>query len=59
MLSYIVPAEGISGGLWLLWKDDVEVVVVSSSPNYILANVRSTQSSICFRLVCMYGDPYH
>ncbi|GJN34549.1 hypothetical protein PR202_gb23221 [Eleusine coracana subsp. coracana] len=57
--SYIVPAEGISRGLWLLWKDGVEVTIVSSSANYILANVKFNQLNTIFRLVCMYGDPYH
>ncbi|WVZ96530.1 hypothetical protein U9M48_042160 [Paspalum notatum var. saurae] len=28
-----------SGGLWLLWKHDVDIKVVRTSPNYILAKV--------------------
>ncbi|GJM90657.1 hypothetical protein PR202_ga06958 [Eleusine coracana subsp. coracana] len=26
--SFIVPANGISGGLWLLWTEDVQVTVI-------------------------------
>ena len=56
---HVVRADGISGGLWLLWTEDVDIEVVKSSPNYILANVSFKCPRFVFRLVCLYGDPYH
>ncbi|KAJ1262464.1 hypothetical protein BS78_09G109700 [Paspalum vaginatum] len=35
--AFIVPADGLSGGLWLLWKDAYDLEVKQASPNYILA----------------------
>ena len=35
--AYIVPSQGLSGGLWLLWSQEVDVDVDSYSQNYILA----------------------
>jgi hypothetical protein len=29
--------QGLSGGLWLLWKQEVDVDVVTTSQNFILA----------------------
>ncbi|GJM93093.1 hypothetical protein PR202_ga09619 [Eleusine coracana subsp. coracana] len=33
--SYVVPSEGQSGGLWLMWNDDVSISVVQSSHHLI------------------------
>lgn len=29
--SFVVPAVGLSGGLWFMWTDDLDVNIVSSS----------------------------
>ena len=28
--SFVVPAIGLSGGLWVMWTDDMDVNIVSS-----------------------------
>ncbi|GJN04805.1 hypothetical protein PR202_ga22379 [Eleusine coracana subsp. coracana] len=56
--SFIVPTNGISGGLWLLWTEDVQVAVIKFSFNYILAKVSFDQGYV-IKLACVYGDPYH
>ncbi|GJN19389.1 hypothetical protein PR202_gb06664 [Eleusine coracana subsp. coracana] len=35
--SFIVPANDISGGLWFLWTEDVQVTVIKSSSNIYLS----------------------
>ena len=39
--AFIVPSQGQSGGLWLLWNDEVDITVVESSI------IRSTSSLLC------------
>jgi hypothetical protein len=56
---HIVPADGLSGGLWLLWNADVDIHVVHSSKFYILANCLYKETNSSFNLVCVYGDPHH
>ena len=55
--SFVVPATGLSGGLWVMWTDDVDVNIVSSSHYYVLASVVQKCSAVSFNLVCLYGDP--
>ena len=57
--SFVVPAVGLSGGLWVMWTDDVDVNIVSSSHYYVLAFVVNRATAVSFNLVCMYGDPHH
>jgi hypothetical protein len=57
--SIVVPAHRRTGGLWLLWSDDVEVSVHSASLHLILALVTDRSKNQKFGLVCIYGDPYH
>jgi hypothetical protein len=57
--AFVVPSRGASGGLWLMWNDDLIVSVHSATFHYILANVVHLASGTSFCLVCMYGDPYH
>lgn len=57
--AYIVPAQGQSGGLWLLVKQEVEVDVVSVSQFFLIALCVHKPSMKKFGLVCMYGDPHH
>jgi hypothetical protein len=55
----IVPTDGLSGGLWLLWDVDVDIQVVHSSKFYILASCVYKVADSTFNLVCVYGDPHH
>jgi hypothetical protein len=57
--ALIVSPQGMSGGLWLMWDQDIEVTIESSSNNIILASCIYKPSSYKFGLVCMYGDPHH
>ncbi|XBH77528.1 hypothetical protein VPH35_103998 [Triticum aestivum] len=57
--SFVVPSRGASGGLWLMWNDELNVSVHSASFHYILANVVHLASGVHFCLICIYGDPYH
>ncbi|WVZ69708.1 hypothetical protein U9M48_018453 [Paspalum notatum var. saurae] len=57
--AHIVPSVGLSRGLWLLWNDDFNLNVISTSPNYILAEAIYLPSASRFSLVCIYGDPHH
>ena len=57
--SIVVPSRGSSGGLWLMWNDELQVSIYSASFHAILANVIHRASGIEFGLVCIYGDPYH
>jgi hypothetical protein len=54
--SYVVPSQRRSGGLWLMWSDDIQVTVHSSSFHVILATAVNSTSNLKFGLVC---DPYH
>ncbi|KAI3965252.1 hypothetical protein MKW92_011399, partial [Papaver armeniacum] len=51
-----VASVGRSGGLCLLWKDDVNIEVVSQSSNLIHAIVHDN-SLLSWNLFCIYGPP--
>ena len=57
--SIVVPSRRRSGGLWLMWSDDIDISVHATNFYLILAtaSIRSTKQK--FGLVCIYGDPYH
>uniref|UniRef100_A0A8R7RAF2 Endonuclease/exonuclease/phosphatase domain-containing protein n=1 Tax=Triticum urartu TaxID=4572 RepID=A0A8R7RAF2_TRIUA len=57
--SVVVPSRGSSGGLWLMWNDELQVHVNTASFYVILANVVHIATGRDFGLVCIYGDPYH
>ncbi|GJN09889.1 hypothetical protein PR202_ga27938 [Eleusine coracana subsp. coracana] len=57
--SHVVPATGQSGGLWLMWNDEVDLNIVSSSHHLILATVMCKPSNKLYNRVCIYGDPHH
>ena len=52
---FTVPPVGLSGGLSLSWKDDVEVEILDSSPNLIDTQIKSKQNS--FFVTFVYGAP--
>ncbi|KAM2450907.1 hypothetical protein TB2_008327 [Malus domestica] len=53
--AVIVASNGRSGGLCLLWNDEVEVVVRSSLPNHIDMECRIGGSSTWWRFTGFYG----
>jgi hypothetical protein len=57
--SIVVPSRRRSGGLWLMWTDDIQVAVYSTTFHLILATAVVTSSNQKFGLICIYGDPYH
>jgi hypothetical protein len=57
--SFVVPSVGLSGGLWLLWSDEVQVSINFSNRYLILAVVVHIATSAQFLLACVYGDPHH
>uniref|UniRef100_A0ACD5Z785 Uncharacterized protein n=1 Tax=Avena sativa TaxID=4498 RepID=A0ACD5Z785_AVESA len=57
--SFVVPSTGFSGGLWLLWSDEVRVSINFSNQYLILAVVGHIHTNVDFALACVYGDPHH
>jgi len=57
--GFVVPALGHSGGLWLIWKQDVLITVVDHSDHYIFTLCNNKLDNQNSGLVCIYGDPYH
>ena len=57
--NFVVPSNGLSGGLWLLWSTDVSVSVKFSNRYLILAVVVNLATDMEFILTCVYGDPHH
>ena len=57
--SFVVPSEGRSGGLWLLWDNDIDLKVIRADSNIILASLVNIPTKEAFCLICMYGDPSH
>ena len=44
--SFVVPSHSRSGGLWLMWSDELQVTVHSSSFHIILATAVLTSSNL-------------
>lgn len=57
--SFVVPAEGHAGGLWIMWADDIKLEITHSNQHVVLASVVNTTTSFSFSLICVYGDPHH
>ena len=57
--AFVVPAQGQSGGLWLIWNNDVDLAVVDHYHHYSMAMCINKQSMKQFGLICIYGDPHH
>lgn len=50
-----IPSAGKSGGLMLLWNNDMDIMVQSFSAGHIDVVVR--KDSNCWRFTGMYGHP--
>jgi hypothetical protein len=57
--SFVVPSEGLSGGLWLMWTDEILLSVKFSNRYLILAVAQHIPTNVDFVLACVYGDPHH
>jgi hypothetical protein len=57
--AFVVRAIGQSGGLWLIWMQDVSVNVVHQSHHFIFVVCNNKLDNRQFGLVCIYGDPHH
>ena len=53
---FIVPSLGRSGGLALLWMDDVQLTILNYSINHIDAQV-CLQGALLWRFTGFYGNP--
>ena len=57
--AFVVPAQGQSGGLWLMWNNEVDITVIDHNHNFIFALCINKTSMRQYGLVCIYGDPHH
>lgn len=55
--SEIIPSSGKSGGLWLLWSDDIRLSILEKSFYFIFVRIENVLGSWILGLV--YGDPHH
>jgi hypothetical protein len=46
--SFVVPSQKRSGGLWVMWSDDIQVTVHSSSFYVILATAINSATNLKF-----------
>jgi hypothetical protein len=52
--AIVVPSRRRSGGLWLMWTDDLKLHVHSTNFHVILATATLVSSNIKFGLVCIW-----
>lgn len=52
-----MEAIGYSGGIWLGWKEFVQVEVLHSHPQFVLARVRQPNSLSSVFISFVYGSP--
>ncbi|VVA30227.1 PREDICTED: reverse mRNAase [Prunus dulcis] len=55
--AFISPSHGLSGGLCLLWHDDIDLFIRSDSSNHIDAKCGGIENSIHWRLTGFYCLP--
>lgn len=54
--KFTIPPLGLSGGLALFWKDEVELEILSSSPHFIDTKISSYGKLTSF-VTFIYGEP--
>jgi hypothetical protein len=54
-----VPSQGQSGGLWLIWNDNIDLNIVDHNHHFIFALCTNKISLKHYGLICIYGDPHH
>ncbi|XP_074346737.1 uncharacterized protein LOC141685542 [Apium graveolens] len=55
--GFEVPRTGFGGGLMVLWKDNVEVTYLSSSPNHFSCFLRLDNQARAWHFCGFYGEP--
>ena len=55
--SFVVPSDGLKGGLALFWKFDIKVDVLNSSLSFIDALIEGGERIGCWHLSGFYGHP--
>ena len=55
--SYRVEAEGFAGGIWVLWKDFLQVEVVASHSQYVHLQISNNHSFLSW-LTTIYASPH-
>ena len=55
--NFVVPSDGLKGGLALYWKSKVEVNILNSSLSFIDALVKGGDKLGCWHLTGFYGHP--
>lgn len=53
--NFLVPPIGLSGGLALLWRNEINLTVLNSSPNF--TDTRVIYKNNSFYLTLIYGSP--
>ncbi|XP_019198912.1 PREDICTED: uncharacterized protein LOC109192673 [Ipomoea nil] len=53
-----VEAVGFSGGIWVFWKDPVQLTVISTHPQFILLQVKEAGQEPWY-IAPVYGSPAH
>lgn len=53
----VVPADGQSGGLWIIWDDDIKVEVIEKDKSLIAVEINEQGAKMPWILVGVYGDP--
>ena len=53
----IVPSDGQSGGLAMLWKEELNLHIRGYSKNYIDAIITKSSSGFKWRIIGFYGHP--
>ncbi|XP_026447571.1 uncharacterized protein LOC113348083 [Papaver somniferum] len=54
-----IAANGRSGGIALLWQDNVDLFVLSKSQDLFHCNIGSILNISNWNIMCVYGPPYH
>lgn len=54
--SHIVPSNGTSGGLWVLWGPEIKAQILESGPNLIVAQIEERGPVEPWLLLAVYGD---
>ncbi|GMI82607.1 hypothetical protein HRI_001930000 [Hibiscus trionum] len=55
--SYRVEANGLSGGIWVLWRDKMHFDVLAVSNQFVHGWCRDLDSNVSFFLTFVYASP--
>ena len=56
--SHRVEAHGFSGGIWVLWSNNVQVTVLHCHFQFIHMKVVYLESNLSFHFTAVYGSPH-